>query len=248
MPSFADAIADLDRRMSALEARASASLRFGRVTGTEGGKARVEMTDGGKTVSHTLPTVQRRVLKDQDIKMPDPGEPVAVLFSGEGAEDGIVLGATYSPQAVDPAQEQQVEYSRFEDGTVISYDRKAHRLYANVKGDIEVINTGNITVTTDGDASLTAKGSVDVKADGDITAASGTLMLLKAPHIFLDGAVTLGGVDGAPGEAVLNGSMTVRNGSVTVPEGDVTAGSVALRGHQHLNSGGSGTGGTPVGG
>ena len=84
--------AALERRVAALESRAAASLRFGRVTGIEGGQARVELPDGDGVVSCTLPTVQRRVLKDQEIKMPDVGEPVAVLCSGQsqGQEDGVL--------------------------------------------------------------------------------------------------------------------------------------------------------------
>jgi hypothetical protein len=61
--------ASLERRVAALEARSPASLRFGKVTGVEGGFARVQMEDGNNVVSMPLPTLQRRVLKDQEIKI-----------------------------------------------------------------------------------------------------------------------------------------------------------------------------------
>lgn len=76
--------AALERRVTALEGAYPASLRFGVVVGVEGGFARVQLADGQDLVSAPLPTVQRRVLKDQEIKMPDVGEPVAVLFPVRG--------------------------------------------------------------------------------------------------------------------------------------------------------------------
>lgn len=85
--------ASLERRVSALEARQPASLRFGRVTEIDGGKCRVQLRDGQDVVTRKISTVQRRVLKDQDICMPDIGEPVACLVSGQGEEEGVVLGA-----------------------------------------------------------------------------------------------------------------------------------------------------------
>lgn len=97
-------IAHLERRIAALEANRGASLRFGKVTGVEGGYARVQLADGHGMVSMPLATLHRRVLRDQDITMPDQGEPVAVLFSGQGLEAGVVLGAVYSPAVPDPAQ------------------------------------------------------------------------------------------------------------------------------------------------
>ena len=105
--------AALERRIAALEANRGASLRFGKVVGVTGGAARVQLADGQDMVSAPLPTLQRRVLKDQEIKLPDDGEPVACLFAGQGMEAGVVLGAVYSKATPDPEQERQVEFSRF---------------------------------------------------------------------------------------------------------------------------------------
>lgn len=124
--------AKLDRRVAALEASSPASLRFGRVTGIEGGKCRVQLRDGQDVVSHTISTVQKRVLKDQDIEMPDVGEPVACLFSGQGREEGVVLGAYYNETEKDPGQPQPHDYKRYVDGTEIFYDREEHIYSINV--------------------------------------------------------------------------------------------------------------------
>ena len=227
--------ASLERRIAALEARHAASLRFGRVTGVEGGSARVALPDGQGVVSMPLPTLQRRVLNDQEIKMPDLGEPVAVLFSGQagGQETGVVLGALYSPAAPDPGQPPHMEFSRFSDGTVISYDREAHKLYADVRGDIEA----------------KATGAVSVAAQGEISAQSALRIKLKAPFIELAGLLTVTDEDGNAGRGVLRGTYTVREGSLHVPDDDVTAGAVSVRGHVHdgVESGPSTTD-KPVGG
>ncbi|MFR1534265.1 MAG: phage baseplate assembly protein V [Bilophila wadsworthia] len=143
-------IAHLERRIAALEANRGASLRFGKVTGVEGGYARVQLADGHGMVSMPLATLHRRVLRDQDITMPDQGEPVAVLFSGQGLEAGVVLGAVYSPAVPDPAQDAHIDYRRYEDGTELWYDRVRHRLIAKVEGDIEAEPRAGSTFTPQG--------------------------------------------------------------------------------------------------
>lgn len=128
--------AALERRVAALEAASPASLRFGRVTeicsGEKGGKVRVQLRDGQSMVSHTISTLQKRVLKDQDIEMPDIGEPVACLFSGQGHEEGVVLGAYYNKRERDPGQPPAHDYKRYVDGTQMHYDREAHEFILDV--------------------------------------------------------------------------------------------------------------------
>lgn len=250
--------AALERRVAALEAKSSASLRFGRVTGVEGGQARVEIPDGDNVVSHTMPTIQRRVLKDQEIKMPDIGEPVAVLCSGqsEGQEDALVLGAVYSPTAKDPGQKPHMEYSQFSDGTIVSYDREAHKLFVSVQGKIEVYAKDDIDVTCDANVTAKVKGNVTAEVDGharitakgEVKAESAVGITLKAPFIKICGYLTVTDADGKPGKGVMRGTYTIRDGSLHVPDEDVTAGVVSVRKHLHENSGGSGLSGKPQGG
>lgn len=218
-------IAHLERRIAALEANRGASLRFGKVTGVEGGYARVQLADGHGMVSMPLATLHRRVLRDQDITMPDQGEPVAVLFSGQGLEAGVVLGAVYSPAVPDPAQDAHIDYRRYEDGTELWYDRIQHKLIANVRG------------------------SVSLKAEKDISVESLTRISLKAPSIELAGNLIQTGYSGGAATSELQGSFTVLNGGITVPDNDIVAGSVSVRSHVHDNvRSGSDTSGSPVGG
>lgn len=224
--------AALERRISALEASQAASLRFGRVTDIKGGKVRVQFRDGQGMNSFELSTIQKRVLKDQDIEMPDIGEPVACLFSGQGWEQGLVLGAYFNERESDPGQAAHMDYKKYADGTEIWYDREAHKLTAKVRGDAEI----------------ECEKTVTAKAKEEILAESDKKIKLKAPEIELAGFLTMTDVNGNPGRGVLHGDFTVRDGGITVPDRDVSAGSVSLRQHRHENSGGQGMGGKPAGG
>lgn len=224
--------AALERRVAALESAQTASLRFGRVTSVNGGKTRVQFGDGQGMNSFELSTIQRRVLKDQDIKMPDTGEPVACLFAGNGCEQGVILGAYYNGENSDPGKAQSIDYHRYEDGTELWYDRDGHKLVAKVRGDAEI----------------EAEKTISAKAKEDVNVESETKIRLKAPDIEIAGYLHMTDVNGNPGKGTLSGDFTVVNGGIAVPDRDVTAGSVSLRGHCHENSGGSGIGGKPQGG
>lgn len=126
--------AGLERRVSALEAQQTASMRIGRVKKIEGGKARVEFRDGQDMKSYKLSTVQKRVNKDKDIEMPELEEPVVCLFSGQGCEDGVVLGAYYNDREDDPKQPDHYQFSKREDGTFQYYDKKEHMFKFHMEG------------------------------------------------------------------------------------------------------------------
>lgn len=224
--------ATLERRLTALENAQAASLRFGRVTSVAGGKARVELADGQHVVSYELSTIQPRVLKDQDIKMPDVGEPVACLFSGQGREQGVILGAYYNAREAAPDVPAGQDYHRYADGTELWYDRESHTLRGVIKGNAE----------------LELEGGLAAHARKEITLESDTRIKIRAPLIERNGLLVSADLDGGPGSAEARGDITVLEGGVSVPDKDVSAGAVSLRDHRHENSGGSGTGGTPVGG
>jgi len=225
--------ASLERRVAALEAAGAASLRFGRVCGIEGGKARVRLRDGQNVVSGPLSTIQARVLRDQDIKMPDIDEPVACLFSGNGHEEGIVLGAYYNGTEQAPSQAPAIDYHRYADGTELWYDRENHKLVAKVQGDAE----------------LETKGNVSARVQGFIVAESTVSIELKAPQIRLAGLLSVTDKDGKPGEGTLHGNYAILDGGLSVPNNDVQAGGISLKEHTHTGvESGSGTTGEPVGG
>ena len=131
-------LADLEARVARLESRNYVSMRYGRVTGTKDGEAQIQLNDADELNTNSYQTLQRRVLRDQEIKLPDIGDTALVLESGQGEEQGAYLGAPYSQAVPGTGQEQQVAYSKYEDGTELWYDRQAHKLTAKVKGDVSI--------------------------------------------------------------------------------------------------------------
>ncbi len=126
-----------------------------------------------------------------------------------------------------------MEFSRFSDGTVIFYDREAHKFYADVKGDVDLKTTGTVTV----------------KAEKEILAESMINITLRAPTITLAGLLRCTDKDGKPGSGTLLGDYRIEQGGLDVPDDDVTAGNVSVRQHVHKGvQSGSGNSQEPVGG
>lgn len=174
-------IVELERRLARLEANRGASLRFGEVVSVSpGGFARVRLPDGDGMVSAPLRIVQRRTLKDKDQCFPDVGEHVACLFAGQGMEQGLILGAVYS--TADPAagQDAHMGYYQYEDGTILSYDRNAHKLVANVQGEVEVKATK--TATVEAEEGITATTPRQLVLEG------GAGVVMRGPTLSFEGA------------------------------------------------------------
>ena len=89
-------LADLEARAARLESRNYVSMRYGRVTGTKDGEAQIQLNGADEHNTNSYQTLQRRVLRDQKIKLPDIGDTALVLESGQGEEQGAYLGAPYS--------------------------------------------------------------------------------------------------------------------------------------------------------
>ncbi len=135
----------------------------------ERGTVRVKMVDVDDMVSSELPVIFRKTHKDKDYWMPDVGEHVVCLFSGQGLEQGFVLGAIYSEADVVPVSSNDKWHKRFEDGTVIEYDRAAHKLTVDVKGDTEITVSGNANIKVDGNTTVRTEGHTDISSGNCIS-------------------------------------------------------------------------------
>lgn len=261
MSTMSDRLAALERAVQSLQANPAASLRFGSVTGVEGGFARVQLPDGQNMVSALIPTMQPRVLKDQDIKMPDIGEPVVCAFAGQGLETGVLLGACYSPVTPDPGQPPHMDYHRYEDGTELWYDREEHKLIAKVKGDVEAEITGNVQATIEGNLTAKVQQKASVHAQGEMALHSDIKLNLRAPAIVMQGFLLHEDYEGNPGNGILRGSYVLREGSLSVPDDNISTGQqliatvdaniggIQFTPHKHLGvMPGTGTTDKPVGG
>ncbi|MBI4691690.1 MAG: phage baseplate assembly protein V [Nitrospirae bacterium] len=150
-------------------------VRVGTVTQTypDRGTVKVQLTDVDDQVSYELQVVVRKTLKDKDYWMPDIDEHVVCLFLGQGLEQGFVLGAIYSDADSVPVSNNDKWHKKFEDGTIIEYDRAAHKLLTDVKGDIEVKVTGNVDIAVEGNTNITVNGNTTVRTEGHTDISSG---------------------------------------------------------------------------
>lgn len=134
--------------------------------------ARVQFPDNDGVVSFWLPLLQHKSLKDRYYFVPDVNEHVACLLDDNG-EAGVILGAIYSEADAPPVDSADKYHVTFEDGTILEYDRKAHRLFADIKGDVEVKATGKCDVAIDGKTTYLSKGTMDI--DGGSGGVSGVV-------------------------------------------------------------------------
>ena len=219
--------------MSRTREEAGATFAFGLVTAVDArrGWARVSLPEYDNLETAFLPVLQRRTHRDKALDLPDVGEQVVVLLDFRG-EDGAILGAVWSDADPVPQPEgPDVDVRRYADGTVLRYDRAAHKLTAEVQGEISVACTGRADVTAQGPARVESRSA----------------LTLAAPTITMRGALSMQGYEGGPTTAEIDGSLTVNRGDVTVPGNDVKAGGVSLQGHVHGGvMPGGGTSGPPV--
>ena len=240
--------AAFERRLRALEKNRGAILRWCEVVAVDeaAGSARVRIPDADDMVTMPLRVLQQRTLKDQHQEMPDIGEHVAVLFAGQGFEQGVILGAIYG-KAPSPGRPAHVWYRKFEDGTQLEYDRAEHVLRADVKGRAE-INT-ELDIKADAGTSIDATAGISIKATAGtmIDATAGTTIdataaaaaTVTAPLIALRGAVTIVPIPGGGGStsAVIDGNLKI-NGNLTVNGDSSTSGNINAGG-QIIDAGGN---------
>jgi phage baseplate assembly protein V len=146
-------------------------------------RVRLDDRDGLQTYWLNIPQrntqgTQRRPL------MPEIGEQVAVLLDADGV-GGVYLGGIYSTAEPPPVVDEDTEYVRYSDGTVVMYDRAARVMKLECVGMLMVKCKGNITIEANEPLlvkaptimfevpQLTLKGNLQVK--GDIEA-SGTVI------------------------------------------------------------------------
>ena len=132
-------------------------IRVGSVSAINPAKcaARVVFADRSEVVSFELPVLVRGSLRNKDYWMPDPGEQVVCLFLPSGNAQGFIIGSIYSERDKPPVTEGNKRHIKFDDGTIIEYDRVTHTLSINAKGSINIQTTGNTVVSAAGNISIT---------------------------------------------------------------------------------------------
>lgn len=100
--------------------------------------ARVTFPDKDDVVSAELPILGLFSAKNKSYALPDVGESVVCLFSGNDdmSGTGFILGARYDDKNKPAANSQDITRLDFSDGTFIQFDRGKSELRIECKGDV----------------------------------------------------------------------------------------------------------------
>lgn len=108
------------------------------------GTVRVEIEEQDNKISAPLLVLYRGTLKNKDYWMPKVGERVLCLFTKRS--EGFVLGAYYSDGTPPPCTDPDKRCIEFEDGSMIEYDAKTHKLNLSVTGEINIESKGPVKI------------------------------------------------------------------------------------------------------
>ena len=159
-------------------------------------------------------------------------EQVACLMD-ENSEEGVILGAIFNDKTPPNNGGDGIFRVKFDDDSVIEYDRNSHEYKLDIKGKINI----------------SAQTEVNVNAvNANITASA--IAKIQAPVIELTGAVaisgalTVGGTITAPGGGAISGNFEVDG---QIKGATITDGTISLGTHKHIGvTTGGGTSGTPT--
>jgi len=168
--------ADLyDPDASNLQRRLANAIRLGTVARVDYVHARVRI-QMGTILTDWLPWVTHRAGPDVTWWAPELAEQVVVLSPYGDLGQGIVLGAVYRNAFPAPEARETIHYTKYADGTEISYDRAARKLVVNAVGEVDVLAATKVVITApeiDLVGHVKIAGNVDVT--GNITA-TGTVL------------------------------------------------------------------------
>lgn len=166
---------DFNKNMQAMQSVLINIIRVGVVSSIDEATATAKVAFkefSGDIVSYDLPILVKQSLANKDYWMPDINEQVLCIFLPTGMAQGFILGAIYSDVDKPETIGKDIRRVKFSDGTIIEYDRAAHKLTANCVGDV-VVTCKNLTVNVETKATITApltEINGDVKVNGKIEA------------------------------------------------------------------------------
>ncbi len=210
------------------EIKSGCVLKIGEVTSLDpsGCKVRVTFDDEDSVTSDWLPVLQPNTLDNHDYRMPDIGEDVLCLFTGESAETGFVIGSFYAGEIQPPTSSGDIRMVQFKDGSVIQYDRGGHKLKVVISGTKIEADQQNINVTAPQKIKNSGGRQVDIEG--------GSMVNIATPVLNL----TVGGT-----------KMTLNGSSATLESQNLTLkGSLTVTGNMNVQGNISGTGSMSVSG
>ena len=163
-------------------------IRIGQVVKVDPQKHTVRvMFEAEDEVSYDLPVLVRNTCANHDYSLPDVGDDVLCLFLPEGPEDGFVLGSFYAGEVTTPINNEDIRCVRFQDDTMVSYNRASHELDVVIEGTHIHADRKIVTITTPNQVNVNTK-DVNVNSTGNIAMNAGGDVAIQA-----SGAVTING-------------------------------------------------------
>jgi phage baseplate assembly protein V len=160
--------------------------------------AKVQFSDADEIVSYDLPLIVTKSEKDKFYHMPDIDEQVICLFLPNGMEQGFILGSFYSKADTPPISDPDVHMTKYSDGTTIKYDRKNHKLTADVKGTADINTDGQTTVTAPTiiiNTEQTHNGNISVNGNITVSGNIGVGGNVSMSGLMTSSAATVNGIE-----------------------------------------------------
>ena len=227
-----------------------ARFKFGKVSETKPGFARVVFADLDNMETEFLPLLLSQTLENRQIHTIDAGSLVAVLMD-DHLEDGVILGAIYSAKNPPDQVENTLRKFKAKDGGFISYNTANGELLIETKGlthikaagDIQIETAGNLTANVASNATLNAQGAAEITAAASVKV-SAPKIVLNAPLVEISGVLAVGTHATAAGATgTIHGDLRIV-GNVEIQQslqaggninaaGDILAGGANSNHHSH---------------
>ncbi|MCM5528972.1 phage baseplate assembly protein V [Parasegetibacter sp. NRK P23] len=150
-----------------------------------------------------------------------------VCLTDEHCEEGVIIGCIHSkPEPPDPGAGAGKFRKVFEDGTVLEYEKGAHKLTADVKGPVSIKSTAKAELEA---VIIECSASASVKVAAPVINLDG--------NVSISGTLAVAGALSAAGITATGGSAISATGNIeTTGElkgGSVKAGLIDLATHKH---------------
>lgn len=157
------------------------------------GRVRVRLPDHDNLETWWLRVVCRWSQDNKEFWIPDVGEQVEVILD-ERAEDGVVLGASYSSTDATPGEvSADKHHTTYKDGAIVEYDRASHAAVLRLPaGSTLTVQLGSgVTLVCDAEGLVAGDATTGTRWTSpavQIVAETGVQVL--SPHIELGAAAT----------------------------------------------------------
>lgn len=178
--------AGLMERLENIERRLEQMVVRGKIAQVDCARQRVTVSWGDGLETDWLEWKPSRSGQVTIWSPPQVGEGVTVISDGDINLGEVFLGS-YHNSMPPPSTDPDDVVMKMPDGTVFTYNHKAHKLHIEVKGETLIDVTGNLTATAQGDLVAEAKGDARVKAGGSATVEAKAQAMVKGSSVVLAG-------------------------------------------------------------